>query len=272
MKKTLLSIISSMLLIASAYAEPIIINQSPKTSVMMGFTLAVQKHLGVDSKFYQSRDCQDAARAYLKNSDSVIVYATDVAAAANPKGLECEINFTSDEVVLYTWQSFEICHLPENTTALQDSETFGMSGMHPHKSWISEFNDKFDNNLRTRIFSGSGATAKGLIAKDIDWGFIASAVATPLVEKGTLVCPFTTDPNSPNYFGNSYPVSLADLRIKVLVLARGSDVEAIREGLKSTDFATYLKSSGYSHIQHSMDDPQFEQFMKDYELLQKSYD
>jgi hypothetical protein len=261
-----------MMLATSLYAKPIIINQSPKTSVMMGFTLAVQRHLGVESKFYQSRDCQDAARAYSKNDDSIIVYATDIPAAANPKGLECEVEFTKNEVVLFTWQSFEICHLPENTTALHDSETFGMSGMHPHNAWISEFNDKFNNNLRTRIFSGSGATAKGLIAKDIDWGFIASAVASPLVEKGTLVCPYTTDPNSPNYFGNSYSISLADLRIKVLVLARGADVELIREGLKNTDFERYLHSSGYSHIQHEMNDSQFEEFMKDYELLQQSYD
>jgi len=261
-----------MFLMTSAYAESKIINQSPRASVMAGFTLAVQNYLGIDSRFYQSRDCQDAARAYLRNDDNIIVYATDVAAAANPKGLECEIEFITDEVVLYTWQSFEICHLPDNTTTLEDSETFGMSGMHPHESWIKEFNSKFDNTLRTRIFSGSGATAKGLIAKDIDWGFIASAVATPLVEKGTLVCPYTTDPNSTNYFGNYYPVSLADLRIKVLVLARGGDVNTIRQSLNSPEFISYLTNSGYSHIQFEMDESQIQKFMKDYELLQKSYD
>lgn len=269
--RILFKILPFFLIFASAHAENIIVNQSPKASVMTGFTIATQKNAGVPLQFYQSRDCQDAALAYKNTADSVIVYETMNVAAASKKGLDCSIDFQPGNVVLYTWQSFEICHLQQHSVALENSKTFGMSGMHPHAAWIGEFNKKHQANLKARIYSGSGAAAKGLLAKETDWAFIASAVAAPLVDKGAIVCPFSTDPTSAKFFGKHYSHRLADLRIKVLVLAHGKDTDKIRTGLSNQEYTTYLINAGYSHISHNMTSDQLTEFIEAYKRLQKSY-
>lgn len=265
------ALICCALLTSPTHADTTIVNQSPKASVMTGFTIVTQNSAKVPMTFYQSRDCQDAANVFKNNSNSAIVYETMNVAAAKAKNLNCKIDFTSENVALYTWQSFEFCRLAGNKTSMLTASTFGMSGMHPHQAFVSEFNKTQQAKLSAKIYSGSGATAKGLLANEVDWAFIASAVAKPLVSKGVIECPYTTDPTSASYFGKNFNHSLADLRIKVLVLSRGSDTTAIRQNLQSSEFQEYLMKSGYSNTTSKMTDEQIKRFEQEYTVLQRSY-
>ncbi len=247
-----------------------VINQSPKASVMTGLATTVQDTIGNNTSFYQSRDCKDAARVYTQKKNQVIIYETMNVASAAAKNIDCKIDFEPVEVAVYSWQSFSICRLPETNTALDNSATLGMSGMHPYKKWISEFNAKNNGRLEVRLYSGSGATIKGLLSKEISWGFIATAVATKSQAQGLIKCDFNTDPTSDAFIGKTYKHALGDLRIKVVVLDN-SGTSATVGALSKEEFVNYLTKSGYSYINHGMTAEQLEQFEKEYKTLQNFY-
>lgn len=251
-------------------AQSTVINQSPKASVMTGFAVAVQDAIGNNTKFYQSRDCRDAAEVYRNNKESVIVYETMNVASANAKNINCEINFTAEEVVLAVEQHFQFCRLPTTNKPFINSNTLGMSGMHPYKKWIGELNTQNKSNVSVQVYQGSGATLRGIISGEIDYGFVADAVAEKGKSKNQIVCDYTTDPMSNNFIGKIIKHELATLNIKVVVLANKNQVE-IRKALNSENFRNYIRNSGYSEIKSQFINQEFVDFKNNYQLLKKFY-
>jgi hypothetical protein len=278
MKKIILVLGIVLLTIASAAwlsnifgGSTTVINQSPAASFMTGLTQKVQNNLNdIETDFYQSRDCADAARKYEKLSDVVMPYELMNVAASKNKNLNCTTKFMTNEVVFYAWGSFSFCHRPDYDVSLNNASTFGMSGMHPYDKWVTEFNNLNNANLKTRLYKGSKGTLQGLLAKDIDWGFIATPVAINSVQQGTIVCPYTTDPTSEKFLGKYFSHSYPAVRFEVLTLAKGN-TDKVREKLNNAEFRKYLSDFGYSFVDFDFTEMDRHNFELDFIKLQKSY-
>jgi len=256
---------------AAARADVTVINQSPRTSVMAGLALRAQAELGKAAEFYQSRDCQDAAKKFQGSPGSLIVYATDNVAAAAVKDLDCAVPLVAEQIVVAAWQSFSLCRSPDWSTPLHQSPTLGMSGMHPHRKWIAEFNQQNSAAMAARIFQGSSATLRALLAREISWGFIATATARPAEQAGTIVCDYTTDPRDPKFLNRHYRHGLGDLRLQVLLLYNGPDAKSVRSRLNNADFVRYLENSGYTDIVFDVNGARLRQLDRDYLNLRSFY-
>jgi hypothetical protein len=246
-----------------------VINQSPKASVMTGLAQRVQADLGGD--FYQSRDCRDARSQFQSVTPSVIVYETMNVAAAAAKKLDCGIRFSGDQVLAHAWQSFSVCRRSDSRQALHQSQTFGMSGMHPYAKWTQEFNARNKANLQVKVYQGSGATVQALLAREIDWGFIATAATAAAQSQGAIVCDFSTNPGSADFLGRYYQHSLADLRIQFVVLYNGANAAARRQRLHDQKFSDYLSKAGYVLASDAMTADQLQRFDQDFLKLQSAY-
>lgn len=271
MIRSLILMILCVSMPALAMAKITVINQSPKTSVMAGLAFKTQSALEQTADFYQSRDCQDAANKFRSDTTSLLIYATDNVAAAAAKNLDCAIPLIAEQIVVSAWQSFSFCRLPDSGVALHQSSTLGMSGMHPYRKWIAEFNQRNNASISARVFQGSSATLKALLAREISWGFIATAVAKPAQTAGTIVCDYTTDHREPRFLANHYRHSLSDLRLQVLILYRGTDTQSVRDQLRRDDFVRYLETSGYTDILFTVDDIRRKQLDLDYQNLKSFY-
>lgn len=264
-----LFVVAALLAATVPVSAQTVINQSPRASVMTALAQRVQTDLAGD--FYQSRDCRDAAQKYQRTQDAVIVYETMNVAAAAAKKQDCAIAFPADQVIAQAWQSFSICRRSDWRQALHASQTFGMSGMHPYQQWIEEFNQRNQARLQVRVYQGSSATVQALLAREIDWGFIATAATAAAQSQGAIICDFSTDPRSPDFFGSYYQHSLADLRIQFVILHNGSAADAARLRLRERGFSDYLTNLGYGWSSTHMTADGFDRWQKDYLRLKSAY-
>lgn len=262
---TMISLISSSVLAN----EKTVINQSPKTSVMTAMALHLQDSIG-HAEFYQSRDCRDAALTYQKNAESVIIYETMNVASAAAKKIDCEINFRPADVVLAAVQHFQFCRLPDRKLPIKSMRTLGMSGMHPYKKWINELNASNGMNVNVSVYQGSEATLRGIISREIDFGFVADATAVRAQQQGLIQCDYSTNPNDDNFIGRHLAHSIPDLAIRVFVLSR-RDQDALRTRLRTHDFHGYLEKSGYTSSDASFSQKQFETYRREFNLLKSFY-
>jgi hypothetical protein len=249
--------------------ETTVINQSPKASVMTGFAVMLQTNVS-PAGFYQSRDCRDAAAAYKKNIDSVIVYETMNVAAAAAKNINCEIDFLPSDVVLATTQYFQFCQAIDRTLPIRRMRTLGMSGMHPYEKWVTELNKRNQMTVKVSVYQGSEATLRGIISKEIDFGFLADSTAEKAKNQGLVQCNYSTNPRAQDFVGQHLQHPINDLAIRVFVLAR-SNQSVIQSRLQSNEFKEYLKKAGYQHVNYQFSIADLETYQTHFRLLKSFY-
>ncbi len=142
----------------------------------------------------QTGGCGEAV-SYFENATGPvgIVWSDSMFRNSKVSGQNCVIDFAKARAVMVTYAPYDICVRKGFKLEKGAQLLYGNNKFNPQESQIQHMNG---NNLGIRFknvtFGGSGPTLAGLINKEIDVGFIASANAAKAIESGSIECPYST--------------------------------------------------------------------------------
>ena len=255
MKHYLLTTIGIALTIFSgSSAGDVIINNSnkasPATIIARTFERAVN-----DSKmdFHQSNNCEDADNKFNSSKNAVMIYNADVGIAALASHLNCPLRATADQTIFVAKSYLKLCKSVKNSTELVNAKTVGAASVILSKGLIEDYNSN-GLHLTGVPYSGSKTVLAGVIAKDIDFGFIGSGVADPAITRGDIICPLSTDPRREDFVGKKYKLKIPTLPIIKVFYTNSTDLEIINKlktAITNPIFLETIAAGGYSDIKTS---------------------
>jgi hypothetical protein len=235
----------------SAVQAGVIVNHSNKASPASVVAKNFEKAVGEGRiEFFQAGNCEEAEKKFNGNQSAVMIYNADVGIAAKSKNLACPLTAKPAQTVFIGKSYLRVCTKAGSSTPIQKARTMGAASVILSPGLIRDYNSN-GMNLRGVPYGGSKDVLAALISGDVDFGFVASAIADPAVAAGQISCPFTTDPREANYVGNTFKLQIPSLPIAKVFYTNSQDakfVESLRQAAKSTDFQAYLKKAGYSDI------------------------
>lgn len=236
-----------------AASEITIVNEGNMQSPTAVYGLAFKNNLQGESKWVQTATCRDAQRAFTDTRNSVMIYDSTVDFRERVKGSTCnQALITLQNTVVISPMPVKFCHKTGSTKKITDRDVrMGIASVAATRRHEREWNTN-GFNVRFVAYGGSLGVAQATANGEVDWGFIAAPVASKQEKLGSIQCPYTTDPTSPNFIGRiAIQLSVPDFEIITAVYTNSTDplvMRRLRDAATSTDFRSYLASSEMSGI------------------------
>jgi len=251
MVRTTILSLSILAGVAAAAHAGVIVNHSNKASPASVVAKNFEKAVGEGRiEFFQAGNCEEAEKKFNSSQSAVMIYNADVGIAGKSKNLACPLAAKPAQTVFIGKSYLRVCTKAGSTMPIQKARTMGAASVILSPGLIRDYNSN-GMNLRGVPYGGSKDVLAALISGDVDFGFVASAIADPAVTAGQISCPFSTDPRESNYVGKTFKLQIPTLPIAKVFYTNSQDakfVESLREAAKNTDFQAYLKKAGYSDV------------------------
>jgi hypothetical protein len=246
MKKVILLL---SFLISSAHATDItFINGGNTQSPTTVFGLALKNAVKGNAKWEQASSCRDVQSLYRKTKNSVIIYNTTNDFADRNANTPCEHErFTAQNTVIISAMPIKICKAKDHNKAFNDQRvTMGIASMLANSRYEADWNKNNNLNLKLVAYGGSAGVATAVINKEIDYGFIASPLASKQERDGKLECVYSTDAKSPLFVGKHFRLAIPDFEIITVAYTNSTDPEVLsrlKAAAKSAEFTAWLNNN-----------------------------
>ena len=135
-----------------------------------------------EGNFQLGKNCDDTQKVAQQHPNSVRLLTNDHIASAIRRGETCDTNIDPTRIVLVAENHFQVCRLPATSKKLTDAGvTLGRASVHPVEAFNADFNASNPGvDLKTIPFKGSKNVLQAVLNGDIDWGIIASSIASDI--------------------------------------------------------------------------------------------
>lgn len=245
-------IMASILAVVSSIASAdVIVNNSnkasPGTVVAKSFETAVGSG-NID--FFQANTCEEAESKFQSSKNAVLIYNADVGIAALSKGLNCPLSAKPAQTVFIGKSYLKICTNAKSPKTLEQAKTIGGASVILSKGLIEDYNSN-GLHLKGVPYGGSKGVLGGLIAGDIDVGFVATSIADPAIESGQISCALSTDPRSADYVANKYKLKVPSMPIMKVFYTNTDDpafISKLQTAVNNREFQAFLSKAKYDDV------------------------
>jgi len=209
-----------------------------------------------EGDFQLGKNCDDTQKVAQKYSNSVRLLTNDHIASAIRRGEACDTNINPNRIVLVADNHFQVCRLPETSIKLTDAGvTLGRASVHPVEAFNADFNASNPGvDLKTIPFKGSKNVLQAVLNGDINWGIIASSIATPMIEQDKIVCEYDTTPKGSatgKSLNDHFNLNLDGFMLKYMLVAENTKtvtIDELKKAANSAEFQMYLVKGGFYNI------------------------
>lgn len=244
----MLCVLLAMAVTSLAHAAEItIINEGNPQSPTTVFGHALKNAISGEVKWEQATSCRDAQARFKKTKNAVLIYNTSNDFADRAANNPCNFDrFTLANVIVITAMPMKICRSVGSTKSMTDGRiTLGLASMVSTRRHEEDWN-KNGLNLRFVPYGGSAGVATATINREVDYGWIASPMASKQERDGKLDCPYSTDPKSSKFLGRHFKLAVPDFEIITLAYTNATDpmiLSRLREAARNPKFLEYLAST-----------------------------
>lgn len=179
-----------------------------------------------------------------------MIYNADVGIAALSKGLKCPLTAKPAQTVFIGKSYLKVCTNAKNPKTLEQAKTIGAASVILSKGLVEDYNSN-GLNLKGVPYGGSIGVLGGLVAGDIDVGFVATSIADPAIESGQITCALSTDPRRADYVANKYKLKVPSMPIVKVFYANTNDVDFIiklQTAVNNSEFRAFLAKAKYDDV------------------------
>ena len=242
---------SILAVVSSIASADVIVNNSnkasPGTVVAKSFETAVGSG-NID--FFQANTCEEAESKFQSSKNAVLIYNADVGIAALSKGLNCPLSAKPAQTVFIGKSYLKICTNAKSPKTLEQAKTIGGASVILSKGLIEDYNSN-GLHLKGVPYGGSKGVLGGLIAGDIDVGFVATSIADPAIESGQISCALSTDPRSADYVANKYKLKVPSMPIMKVFYTNTDDpafISKLQTAVNNREFQAFLSKAKYDDV------------------------
>jgi hypothetical protein len=232
-------------------SEVKVISVGPAVGPIATYAQAFAKNIKGANSYVAVKDCAAAVKLVESTPNSVYLLPHDLITTARKMRDRCFENIDHKNVVVFSEQYYDFCKLPDNKTTLTTPGVkLGRASVHPVKEWGDDFNRRNNASIVSIGLSSSVSVRQALMAKDIDWGVIVSSISVPAMKTGQIVCPFSTNVDSPRSLSKSYFMKINNFPLSNIMVANTKDpavMKDLRQAARSPGFQEYLKSNETSY-------------------------
>jgi hypothetical protein len=245
-------IVASILAVAvSTASADVIVNNSNKASPGTVVAKTFETAVGTNKiDFFQANTCEEAQAKFQSSKNAVMIYNADVGIAALGKGLKCPLTAKPEQTVFIGKSYLKVCTSAKAPKTLEQAKTIGAASVILSKGLVEDYNSN-GLNLKGVPYGGSVGVLGGLIAGDIDVGFVASSIADPAIESGQITCALSTDPRRADYVANKYKLKVPSMPI-VKVFYTNTDnpafISELQAAVKKEEFQAFLAKAKYDDV------------------------
>lgn len=242
-------LLSTLLLISgvATAAEITVINEGNPQSPTSVFGQAYRSALGSNTQWEQATSCQDAQKKLKKTPNAVLIWNSSNDFIDKTRNPGCKIDeFTTANTVLIATTHMKICRAVDNTRSITGSNVkLGLASMVATQRHQADWN-RNGFNIKFVPYGGSAGVVTATINKEVDYGWIASSMATKQEKAGRIECVYSTDRTSPKFVGNSFKLSVPDFEIITVVYTNSADpavLKQLKAAATNKDFVAWADES-----------------------------
>lgn len=254
---------------ASVFAQSTeikVISVGPAVGPIATYAQAFAKNIKGANSYVAVKDCGAAVKLVQATPNSAYLLPHDLITTARKMGDRCFENIDFKNVVVFSEQYYDFCKLPDNKTTLTTPGVkLGRASVHPVKEWGDDFNRRNNASVVSIGLPSSVSVRQALLAKDIDWGVIVSSISVPAMKAGQLVCPFSTNVDSPKSLSKSYFMKINNFPLSNIMVANTKDpavLEDLRQAARSAGFQEFLKNNETAYQSTNVTQKDMDRFMK----------
>lgn len=246
MKKVIL--ILSFLITSAQAADITFINGGNPQSPTTVFGLALKNSVKGNTKWEQASSCREVQSLYRRTKNAVVIYNTTNDFADRNANNPCDTEkFTAQNTVIISAMPIKICRAKDHNKAFNDRRvTMGVASMLVNPRYEADWNKNNDLNLKLVAYGGSAGVATAVINKEVDYGLIASPLASKQERDGKLECLYSSDSKSPLFLGKHIRLSIPDFEIITVAYTNSTDPEVLsklKAAATSPEFAAWLANN-----------------------------
>ena len=245
----------------------VVINHAPKASPISAYVKAYQEGVP-NSVYYQAKNCEDANRKFEQSKNAIFVLDSDIIIPARTKGMNCEPKHLKAEHIVHTsFAYYRVCvnaNYPSELHGKSNTSLFGRKVLGIFQGMLSpgllaDLNDIANFDVKGVPFKSSVQTTQALVSGMIDIGMIMEGTTRTPLESGKIVCPYSTNPNSPDipWIGQDYPEMWSkDLATWMMIYTKHNDpilLQAAEQGAHAEGFAQFLKTKFWNNTRAGVD-------------------
>jgi hypothetical protein len=254
MKKIFLIVLA--LLCSNAYAQ-VDVQYIGTPQVGIGVTQAqiFAKSVKAKNQWVSYKDCATALQAVQRAPHSAFLISNTATQTAIRNGINCVPEFKAEDVLYIASSYFLVCQKYGATKPMGSTRfTLGLATMLPVNGFSEDFNRRNNANMVGVSLPSSIHIANSVIAGDLDWGFITTGIAEPHIASRRLNCPYSTDPNSPNFIAKHFQMVVPNFSVTFVMVSKTSD-PAVKEELvraaQSKEMADWFASTKHVDVKTS---------------------
>ena len=242
---------SILVTVVSTASADVIVNNSNKASPGTVVAKTFETAVGNDKiDFFQANTCEEAESKFKSSKNAVMIYNADVGISALSKGLNCPLTAKPAQTVFIGKSYLKVCTNAKTPKTLEQAKTIGAASVILSKGLIEDYNSN-GLNLKGVPYGGSLGVLGGLIAGDIDVGFVASSIADPAIAEGKITCALSTDPRRADYVANKYKLKVPAMPIVKVFYANTDNpafISKLQTAVKNKEFQAFLEKARYNDV------------------------
>lgn len=229
----------------------------PPVIMAQAFGQALSKD-GVANSFVSHSDCVGSLKA-INDNENVLFFMSDATTLVmKRRGDNCYPKFEPKDIVGTMSSSWHICKKPGTPNMSSKKFIFGTSTVLPGDGVVRDLNKRNGLGATNVGMKSSSQILAAVLSGDVDFGMINPGVAEPLMAEGKLSCPLTFIPQgtdavpSKDFIGNTYDMTIPDLRCQYLMVLKTKDPKVREQVLKAAqggEFTKFLKTNSYIDVQ-----------------------
>ena len=228
-------------------AEITVINEGNPQSPTSLFGQAYKSALGNNARWEQATSCQAAQTKLKKTPNAVLIWNSSNEFAERSQNTSCRPeSFTTDNTVLIATNYMKICRATDNNKAITDPGVrLGLASMVATARHQADWN-RNGLNIKFVPYGGSAGVVTATLNKEVDYGWIAGAMATKQENAGRLECLYSTDRTSSKFLGKTFKLSIPDFEIVTVIYTNAKDpavIQQLKNATKNAEFVKWIEGS-----------------------------
>lgn len=162
--------------------------------VVINAIAELAKPSGIDISPKQTGSCGEAVSYFNNSKDPIgVVWSDNMYMNSEITKQNCIIEFAKAKAVAVTFAPYDVCVRKDFKLSPGSSLTLGNTKFNPMVSQLEHMNkNSMGIKFKSVVFEGSATTLTGLINRDIDVAYLATANAAKAIQAGSIVCPYST--------------------------------------------------------------------------------